>query len=167
MIARAMVLIVVLVGAVGARADQIADLLVILREGQSDPRSEACDALGAMGPAARVAVRGLTEIGPLAVEAAPALLASVAAEEDSAARPPAREVLEALAEMGPGAMPALIDALANSSAGVRMTAVLALKHLGPAAKPALAGLRKIVRSEANETLKTAAADALRAIGSGE
>ncbi len=57
--ARAIVVIVVLAGAVAARADRIADLLVILREGQSDQRSEACDALGAMGPAARTALPGL------------------------------------------------------------------------------------------------------------
>jgi HEAT repeat protein len=112
-------------------------------------------------------VKTLGEIGPLAAEGAPALLASVAAEEDSTTRPPGRDVLEALAEIGPGVTPALIDGLANASARVRLTAVLALKRLGSAAKAALPGLRKVLRGDANETMKAAAADALRAIGPGE
>jgi HEAT repeat protein len=117
--------------------------------------------------ARRTMVKTLAEIGPLAAEAAPALLASVATEKDSPTRPPGSDVLEALAEMGTRAMPALIDGLTNQSTSVRLTAVLALKRLGPAAKPALPSLRTILRSDVNETVKAAAADALRAIGPGE
>lgn len=114
-------------------------------------------------PEARAAVvKAPGEIGPLAAGAAPALLKSVEADDDRS-----RQVLEALAQMGSAAMPSLNDALTNSSAKVRLVAVQGLMRLGAAAKPALPGLRKIVRGDPDEGVKNAAADALRAIGPGE
>ena len=54
------VIFLLLAVAATARADRLSDLLVTLREGQSDQRSEACDALVRMGPAAaRAAVPDL------------------------------------------------------------------------------------------------------------
>jgi HEAT repeat protein len=144
-----------------------------------DARYAAKDALGRGGrgvvaalaagisdadPEARAAVvQAMSEIGPLAAaEGAPALLKSVEAGDDMS-----RQVLEAVGQMGAAAIQALNDALTNPSAKVRMVAVQGLMRLGAAAKPALPGLRKIVRGDSDEAVKNAAADALRAIGPGE
>jgi HEAT repeat protein len=144
-----------------------------------DARYAAKDALGRGGrgvvaalaagisdadPEARAAVvQAMSEIGPLAAaEGAPALLKSVEAGDDMS-----RQVLEAVGQMGAAAIQALNDALTNPSAKVRMVAVQGLMRLGAAAKPALPGLRKIVRGDSDEAVKNAAADALRAIGPGQ
>jgi HEAT repeat protein len=159
------------IGGAGATA-----LVAALRD--KDARYAAREALGRGGrgvvaalaagigdadPEIRTAVlQILSEIGPLAAGAAPALLKSVEAGDDAS-----RQVLEALGQMGAAAIPALNDGLTNPSAKVRMVAVQGLMRLGSAGKPALPALRRIVRGDSDEAVKNAAADALRAIGPGE
>jgi hypothetical protein len=60
-----MVVGMLLLSAVGAGADRVAELVVTLREGQADQRSEACDALVSLGPmAARAALRKMLRSDP-------------------------------------------------------------------------------------------------------
>ena len=56
---RAMIVGMLLLSAVGARADRVADLVVTLREGQADQRRDAAYELGEMGLAARSTVPDL------------------------------------------------------------------------------------------------------------
>ena len=64
-------------------------------------------------------------------------------------------------------VPALIKQLADKDEIVRLKAAKALEKLGPAAKDALAELRKIAANDPDEDVRTVAKRALAAIGPGE
>jgi len=111
-------------------------------------QKKACDALGAIGPAAS--------------EAVPALADLIRRSED---REVIKSACEALRGIGPAAseaVPALVDLIRRSKdSWVIWSACAALGAIGPAAVPALADL--IRRSEDREVIKSAC-EALRGIG---
>jgi HEAT repeat protein len=82
---------------------------------------------------------------------------------DEAARIVAAEVLGEQGRAQPDqAVPALAEALKDSSANVRLTAVKALAQIGPEARSAVPALKKAL-TDSDQGVRLAAADALQAI----
>ena len=110
------------IGALKARND-IAGLIVVLRSGDFDLRTEAADALGAVGPAAMDA------------------LVKALKKRDRDTR---LGIIEALIRIGdPRAIPALIETLKDESSEVRWETAIALGEIGDpqAIGPLVQGLR--------------------------
>ena len=118
----------------------------------------------------RFAARMLSEIGPQAEKAVPALIQVMrkrSEPKDEMEKMRQQRLLnnvrpiaaEALAKIGPAAVPLLIDALSDEDQGVRRFVAGALATIGPDAKAALPQLTKLLESE-NPNLRTEAACAV-------
>jgi HEAT repeat protein len=116
-----------------------------------DVRREAAGALGAIGPAASVAVHEL---------------ALALSDEDAGLR---RTAVVALFELGPAAKPAvheLTAALKDDHEDVREAAMRALGNVGPVAEGATLQLADALLNETDAYTRMCAADALCGIGPG-
>jgi HEAT repeat protein len=105
------------------------------------------------------AIQTLGEIGPGARDAIPALIDALKDRDDDVRE----HAAESLGDIGAiEAVPQLTMALADESPEVRRDAVRSLGQLGPAAKPALAAIEKLL-GDKNENVRGAAKSALRRI----
>jgi HEAT repeat protein len=87
----------------------------------------------------------LGEMGAAAAEAIPLLEKAVkSADKDTASC-----AVQALAEISPDTVPILIDTLGDSDAGMRISACVALRKIGPKAKQAVPALRALVEDRAS------------------
>ncbi len=105
------------------------ELIGDLRNKKTQIRVAAADALGAMGVVAKGAIPDLVH---------------ALADDDFWA---SSAVTDALSAIGPPAVPALIDVVENGQGTVRLRAVMALRGMGPAAKPAMPTLRKALHDK--------------------
>jgi HEAT repeat protein len=160
-------------------------LAALLKDEQAETRREALFALGEIGPdskpalpaiaaalddadekVAYAACYALGKIGPDAMDAKPALQKMLDAEDEflrvAAAWALAR-VHPECPETPLKSVPLLIEALDEPAPMIRLEAIESLRCLGPRAKDAVPALEKAAEDE-NETIRQAAAEALKAIG---
>jgi len=158
------------IGALGAMAGDAAPALPALREALSDDAMFGATAgvaalvIGQLGESARPAVPDLiallcrrtlggtvgalgavTKLGPIASEAAPAVIETL---KESQSYDIVIACLNSLAAIGPAAKPALpqlIEILKGDDAKLRSGALSVLAKLGPSAEPALPLLIRILR----------------------
>ncbi len=154
------------------RADEaVATLAEVLRNDDTVARGAAADALAQIGtpaaaaalaqpladedmsPARQAAMRGLEQLGAAAV---PTLEQIVRTDGSSATRRNAAEMLGWIA--APGSTPALVAAMADSSADVRVEAAWALGEIG--SSTAVETLQIAARSDADAAVRAAATLAL-------
>lgn len=115
-----------------------------------------------------LAIAALEQIGPDAAAAAPALVGKLGDERFVSAfgipgPPPTHRAVEALVAIGPAAVPGLIGALGGDSQEIRIWATRALGELGPAARPAVPALARLLKERGFDDGESAA-KALGAIG---
>ena len=175
-----------ILGRMGPKAEPAAPMLAgLLNDADRKTRREAAIALAKIGPAAKRAVPALIKaleargegqdygpayalgsIGPAAVEAKPALIKAMSGKDETLALFSAWALAmidPADAEVAKKSVPLLRIGLADSEAGIRHQAVVALGKLGPLAKPAAEALKEAQR-DADPEVSAAAAKALKAIG---
>lgn len=176
-----------LLGQIGPAAAPATDVLVEL-VGDDDPAvaREAVQALAKIGPGAKAAttalvgvlgqpesevrhaaVYALGKIGPDAAAAESALASFLDDDDASLALVAAWALVEIKgpsAETAATVLPALVSALESPLAASRRAAAETLGHLGPAARAAVEPLGK-ARNDADEGVRRAVSEALKAIGS--
>ncbi len=139
----------VALGKIGADArEAVPELTRALADTDPRVRGEAAAALGAIGPKAAAAV---PELARMAVGEEEDLLADL--------------VAKALGEIGAPAVPALISMVRTGKPKVRVRAMTAIGAIGPKADAALPELSLAI-DDRDEEIRTAAAEALGAVGSG-
>jgi vesicle coat complex subunit len=110
----------------------------------------------------RSAADALSNIGPAAADAVPAL-AEALKDQDTGVR---RSAADALSNIGPAAadaVPALAEALKDQDTGVRRSAAYALSNIGPAAAEAVQVLADALKNQ-NRDVRRIAAKAFQRIG---
>jgi len=136
-------------GRIEAGGDVVSALVLALADGEEIVRLAAAQALG--------------QLGPLAMEAAPALaLVLEDEEEDEEVRVAAANALGAIGPDAEEGVSALAEALKDESSPVREAAAWALGDIGPGATDAVPALIEVVESEAEEQRVREAA--VRALG---
>lgn len=173
-------------GRIGPKAAAAAPALArLLRVNDPETRREAAIALAKIGPAAKQAVPVLIEvmearrespeyapvfalgsIGPAAAAAKPALIKAMSGKDETLAVFSAWALAlidPSDADVAKKSVPLLCAALADSEAGIRHQAAVALGKLGPLAKTAVPALQKAQR-DADPEVAAAAGAALKAIG---
>ena len=117
-------------------------LLVLAHDGAADTRTAAVRSLGKLAPDSAKVKITLCKA-----------LRDVKAEVRLAA-------LQAVARQGRGALPELLQALHNSEEPCRLTAIEALRELGPGAQEASETLLRLAREDPAEQVRRAAQAAL-------
>ncbi|HMF15364.1 MAG TPA: HEAT repeat domain-containing protein, partial [Gemmataceae bacterium] len=104
--------------------------------------------------------RALENIDPAAKDAVPVLVDALK-EKDDLGVPPV--IVKALTRFGSAAVPALADALKSKEGRAQAYAAMALKQIGPDAKPAVAALIEVVKAH-KEPAQLAKLNAIAALG---
>ena len=111
----------------------------------------------------RSALIALTELGPEARAALPAVLRILREETEPATRKVAAEALGAFGPAAAAAVPDLVAALADKNEYTREQVVRALGAIGPKARAAVPALQPFLHDE-DEELREAAEEAVARIG---
>jgi HEAT repeat protein len=112
-------------------------------------RAAAANALGRMGPAAKIAV--------------PALLAALK-DKEPGPRAAAAQAVGLVQAEPEDAMPLLVDALNDSDRNVRLAVMAGLAQYGPKAQRAAAGLGNLIAKDESPDVRKKAAETLSLIG---
>jgi HEAT repeat protein len=105
-----------------------------------------------------IALRVICSFGPAAKEALPALRRAIRDEQahDDEQKAASLILIEPLAGIGADAVPLLMEFLQEKSAGFQSYSADALAKIGPAAKPALPALVKLLKSDDSEVRRDVA-----------
>ena len=165
-------------------------LIQLLKDQNSEVRSQATEALGKVGSAtvdqvpdliqllkdenSEVRLNASKALREIGIEAVPALI-QLLNDENSLVRQNAafalseigpeakQEMVKTLSQMGSQAIPDLIQLLEDPSSAVRSSAAKVLAEIGPEAKPAITALIQLLNDDSNE-VRSQANRSLREIG---
>src|SRR5262249_30345783 len=155
----------------------VPDLIAALSDEDAEVRDLSARTLGQLGPEAEAALPALATVaasdrdegGRRMAERGRRSIASIEALED----PRAEVRLQAAWTLGrcgwaaARAVPALVETLKDEDLHVRVEAATSLGLIGSDARAALPALREVERADGEESVRDAAAGALKAIGAAE
>jgi HEAT repeat protein len=139
-----------------ARADELADVVARLKDDDPKTRSQAVTDLGGSGPQADATIPELIRLlaETSSIEAVPGLYYPEVR----------RDVVNALVRIGPAAVPAVIDALQDSTIReLRIGAAMTLVAFGPNAKGTLPAFTKGLKDR-DDRIRELSAQGLAALG---